>query len=79
MSYIVNFTDKDNKSPITVYDNTSSIETATLTIPQGTTPGEYYIIFASDNDGELAEVNELIVLHSFILPVNSLKAVGLCH
>lgn len=28
MSYIVNFTDKDNKAPITVYDNTSSVDTS---------------------------------------------------
>jgi len=32
MSYIVNFTDKDNKTPITVFDNTSSTDTS-LTLP----------------------------------------------
>ena len=32
MSYIVNFTDKDSKAPITVYDNTSSVDTS-LTFP----------------------------------------------
>src|SRR6056300_367122 len=32
MPYIVNFTDKDNKSPITVFDNTSSQDTS-LTFP----------------------------------------------
>jgi len=32
MPYIVNFTDKDNKLPITVYDNTSSTDTS-LTFP----------------------------------------------
>ncbi len=32
MSYIVNFTDRANKSPITVYDNTSSVDT-TLVFP----------------------------------------------
>jgi len=30
MSYIVNFSDKDNKSPITVYDNTSSVDTSLI-------------------------------------------------
>ena len=30
MPYIVNFTDKDNKSPITVFDNTSSTDTSLL-------------------------------------------------
>lgn len=28
MSYIVNFTDQNNKAPITVYDNTSSVDTS---------------------------------------------------
>lgn len=32
MSYIVNFTDSNNKAPITVYDNTSSVDTS-LTLP----------------------------------------------
>lgn len=32
MSYIVNFTDKNNKTPITVFDNTSSTDTS-LTFP----------------------------------------------
>lgn len=30
MPYIVNFTDKDNKTPITVFDNTSSTETSLI-------------------------------------------------
>jgi microcystin-dependent protein len=30
MPYIVNFTDKDNKSPITVFDNTSSTDTSLI-------------------------------------------------
>ena len=30
MSYIVNFTDKDNKTPITVFDNTSNTETSVV-------------------------------------------------
>ena len=32
MPYTVNFTDKENKSPITVFDNTSSTDTS-LTFP----------------------------------------------
>ena len=30
MPYIVNFTDSDNKTPITVYDNTSSTDTSLI-------------------------------------------------
>jgi len=30
MPYIVNFTDKDNKSPVTVFDNTSSTDTSLI-------------------------------------------------
>lgn len=43
MPYIVNFTDKDNKSPITVFDNTSSTDTS-LTFPGRNVTGYGQII-----------------------------------
>lgn len=43
MPYIVNFTDKDNKLPITVYDNTSSTDTS-LTFPGRNVTGYGQII-----------------------------------
>src|SRR6056300_1248145 len=43
MPYIVNFTDKDNKSPITVFDNTSSNDTS-LTFPGRNVTGYGQII-----------------------------------
>lgn len=43
MPYIVNFTDKDNKQPITVYDNTSSTDTS-LTLPGRNVTGYGQII-----------------------------------
>lgn len=43
MSYIVNFTDKDNKRPITVFDNTSNTETS-LVIPGRNVAGYGQII-----------------------------------
>ena len=59
MPYIVNFTDKENKSPLTVFDNTSSTDT-TLTFPGRNVTGYGQIIaenflnllenFASSNE-----------------------------
>jgi len=43
MPYIVNFTDSDNKTPITVYDNTSSQDTS-LTLPGRNVTGYGQII-----------------------------------
>jgi microcystin-dependent protein len=43
MPYIVNFTDKENKSPLTVFDNTSSTDT-TLTFPGRNVTGYGQII-----------------------------------
>jgi hypothetical protein len=43
MPYIVNFTDKENKSPLTVFDNTSSTD-ATLTFPGRNVTGYGQII-----------------------------------
>ena len=43
MPYIVNFTDKENKSPITVFDNTSSTDTS-LTFPGRNVTGYGQII-----------------------------------
>lgn len=43
MPYIVNFTDKENKTPITVFDNTSSTDT-TLTFPGRNVTGYGQII-----------------------------------
>ena len=43
MSYIVNFTDRENKTPITVYDNTSSTDTS-LTFPGRNVTGYGQII-----------------------------------
>jgi GH25 family lysozyme M1 (1,4-beta-N-acetylmuramidase)/subtilase family serine protease len=39
-------------------DDPSESESATLTIPSNTSNGTYYILFAADNDQELAESNE---------------------
>lgn len=38
--------------------NGTSSETADLTIPSGTDPGTYYILFYADADGEVSESNE---------------------
>ena len=43
MPYIVNFTDKENKTPITVFDNTSSTDTS-LTFPGRNVTGYGQII-----------------------------------
>ena len=43
MSYIVNFTDKENKTPITVFDNTSSTDTS-ITFPGRNVAGYGQII-----------------------------------
>lgn len=43
MSYFVNYTDKDNKSPLTVFDNTSSTDTS-LTFPGRNVTGYGQII-----------------------------------
>lgn len=43
MPYIVNFTDRDNKSPITVFDNTSNVDTS-LTFPGRNVTGYGQII-----------------------------------
>jgi microcystin-dependent protein len=62
MPYIVNFTDKDNKTPITVFDNTSSTDTS-LTFPGRNVTGY----------GQTIAENFLHVLENFssaIAPVN---------
>lgn len=43
MPYIVNFTDSDNKTPLTVFDNTSSTDTS-LTFPGRNVTGYGQII-----------------------------------
>ena len=43
MPYTVNFTDKNNKTPITVFDNTSSTDTS-LTFPGRNVTGYGQII-----------------------------------
>ncbi len=54
MPYIVNFTDKDNKLPITVYDNTSSTDTS-LTFPGRNVTGY----------GQIIAENFLAILENF--------------
>ncbi|MCB9191756.1 MAG: T9SS type A sorting domain-containing protein [Flavobacteriales bacterium] len=39
-------------------DDPFNIETETLTIPGGTSPGTYYVLFVADADNELAESDE---------------------
>ena len=62
MSYIVNFTDRDNKSPITVYDNTSSVDTS-LILPgrnvtgYGQTIAENFLHLLENFAGEIKPVN----------------------
>jgi microcystin-dependent protein len=65
MPYIVNFTDKDNKLPITVYDNTSSTDTS-LTFPGRNVTGY----------GQTIAENFLAVLENFAKstpPVNPVE------
>jgi len=65
MPYIVNFTDKDNKLPITVYDNTSSTDTS-LTFPGRNVTGY----------GQTIAENFLALLENFakeIQPVNPVE------
>ncbi len=65
MSYIVNFTDKDNKTPITVFDNTSSTDTS-LTFPGRNVVGY----------GQIIAENFLHVLENFASvtpPVNPVE------
>jgi microcystin-dependent protein len=62
MPYIVNFTDSDNKTPITVFDNTSSTDTS-LTFPGRNVTGY----------GQIIAENFLHILENFassIAPVN---------
>jgi microcystin-dependent protein len=54
MPYIVNFTDRDNKLPITVYDNTSSTDTS-LTFPGRNVTGY----------GQIIAENFLAILENF--------------
>ena len=62
MPYIVNFTDKENKLPITVYDNTSSTDTS-LTFPgrnvtgYGQTIAENFLALLENFAKETAPVN----------------------
>jgi len=65
MPYIVNFTDKDNKLPITVYDNTSSTDTS-LTFPGRNVTGY----------GQTIAENFLAILENFAkstAPVNPVE------
>ena len=65
MPYIVNFTDKDNKLPITVYDNTSSTDTS-LTFPGRNVTGY----------GQIIAENFLAILENFAkdtAPVNPVE------
>jgi len=65
MPYIVNFTDKDNKAPITVFDNTSSQDTS-LTFPGRNVTGY----------GQIIAENFLAVLENFASanePVNPVE------
>lgn len=65
MPYIVNFTDKDNKLPITVYDNTSSTDTS-LTFPGRNVTGY----------GQIIAENFLALLENFAkdtAPVNPVE------
>lgn len=65
MPYIVNFTDKDNKLPITVYDNTSSNDTS-LTFPGRNVTGY----------GQIIAENFLAILENFAkdtAPVNPVE------
>lgn len=65
MPYIVNFTDKDNKLPITVYDNTSSTDTS-LTFPGRNVTGY----------GQIIAENFLALLENFskdTAPVNPVE------
>jgi len=65
MPYIVNFTDKDNKLPITVYDNTSSNDTS-LTFPGRNVTGY----------GQIIAENFLAILENFAkdtAPVNPIE------
>ena len=57
MPYIVNFTDKENKSPLTVFDNTSSTDT-TLTFPGRNVTGY----------GQIIAENFLNLLENFASP-----------
>ena len=69
MPYIVNFTDRDNKSPITVFDNTSNQDTS-LTFPGRNVTGYGQIIaenflnllenFASANQPENPTEGQLL-------------------
>lgn len=65
MPYIVNFTDKENKLPITVYDNTSSTDTS-LTFPGRNVTGY----------GQIVAENFLALLENFAkdaAPVNPVE------
>jgi len=65
MPYIVNFTDKDNKSPLTVFDNTSSTDTS-LTFPGRNVAGY----------GQLIAENFLHLLENFASteqPINPIE------
>jgi microcystin-dependent protein len=65
MPYIVNFTDRDNKLPITVYDNTSSTDTS-LTFPGRNVTGY----------GQIIAENFLAILENFAkdsAPVNPVE------
>jgi microcystin-dependent protein len=57
MPYIVNFTDKENKTPITVYDNTSNTDTS-LTFPGRNVTGY----------GQIVAENFLALLENFAGP-----------
>jgi len=57
MPYIVNFTDRENKSPITVFDNTSSTDTS-LTFPGRNVTGY----------GQIIAENFLALLENFASP-----------
>jgi microcystin-dependent protein len=57
MPYIVNFTDKENKSPVTVFDNTSSTDTS-LTFPGRNVTGY----------GQIIAENFLSLLENFASP-----------
>jgi len=65
MPYIVNFTDKENKTPITVFDNTSSTDTS-LTFPGRNVTGY----------GQIIAENFLALLENFASadePVNPIE------
>ena len=64
MPYSVNYTDKNTKSPITVYDNTSSTDT-TLTFPGRNVTGY----------GQIIAENFLHLLENFASPTEPVNPV----